>query len=135
MNAAKIKATPTLVSLKAAVRRLGRAILGAWLIVGPFVGIYAREEEALVVVLVLLAGAYGFAAGRCASEGLKCVMPVLIDGAVLLAALWIASASRELFGAASAVRLSDHLWAMPAVLLVCFWLAEFLAARRHHAHA
>jgi hypothetical protein len=135
MNAERIKATPTLVSLKVAVRRLGRAILGAWLIVGPFVGIYSRDEEALVVVLVLLAGAYGFAAGRCASEGLTCVAPILIDGAVLLAALWIASASREPFGAASTVRLSEHLWAMPTLLLVCFWLAEFLATRRHHLRA
>jgi hypothetical protein len=135
MKIETIKATPTLVSLKAAVRRLGRALLGAWLIVGPFVGIYARDEEALVVVLMLLAGAYGFAAGRCASEGLKCVAPVLIDGAALLAVLWIASASRELFGAAVAPRLHDYFWAAPALLLLCFWLAELLAARRHHARA
>jgi len=135
MNAEKLKAPPTLVSLKAAVRRLGRALLGAWLILGPFVGIYARDEEALAVVLVLLAAAYGFAAGRCASEGLKCAAPILVDGATLLALLWIASASRELFGAAAAPRLQDYVWAAPALLLVCFWLAELLAARRHHARA
>ena len=135
MNAAMDTATPTLVSLKAAVCRLGRALLGAWLIVGPFVGIYARHEEALAVILMLLAGAYGFVAGRCASDGLRCAVPVLIDGAVLIAALWIASASRELFGAAVAPRLSDYVWAAPALLLVCFWFVELLAARRHHARA
>jgi hypothetical protein len=128
-------ATPTLVSLKAAVCRLGRALLGAWLIVGPFVGIYARDEEALVVILMLLAGAYGFVAGRCASESVKCLAPLLIDGAVLVAALWIASASRHLFGPAVAPRLSDYLWATPALLLFCFWFVELLAARRYHAGA
>ena len=135
MNAGTTSATRALISLKAAVRRLGRALLGAWLIVGPFVGIYARDEEALVVILMLLATAYGFAAGRCASEGVNCIAPILIDGAALLAVLWIASASREFFGAASAPRLHDYFLAAPAVLLLCFWLAEILAARRYHVRA
>lgn len=135
MSTVRIKATATLVSLKAAVRRLGRALLGAWLIVGPFVGIYARDEGALVVILTLLAGAYGFVAGRCASEGVKCVAPILVDGAVLLAVFWIASASRDLFGPVVAPRLQNFFWAAPAVLLVCFWIAELLVARRHHARA
>jgi len=128
-------ASRIVISLKAAVRRLGRALLGAWLMVGPFVGIYARDEEALVVVLILLAAAYGFVAGRCASEGLKCVAPILVDGAALLAVLWIASASRELLGAAAVPLRHDYVWAAPAVLLVCFWLVEILNARRHRARA
>jgi hypothetical protein len=125
----------TVSSLRGAVVRLSRALLGAWLIVGPFVGIYARETDALVVVLVLLAAAYGFAAGRAASDGAACLAPIVFDGLTLLAVLWIASASRELFGAAVAFRLHQHLWVWPALILLCFWLAEFLAARKNPARA
>ena len=125
----------TVSSLRGAFFRWSRALLGAWLIVGPFVGIYARDTEALVVILVLLAAAYGFAAGRSASEGIGCLAPLLRDGLMLVAVLWTASASTELFGAATALGLHEHPWAWPLFFLFAFWLAEFLAARRRPAPA
>src|SRR5258705_13292396 len=103
----------TVSSLRGAVLRLSRALLGAWLIVGPFVGVYARETEALVVVLVLLAAAYGFVAGRYSAEGAAGLRPILVDGLVLLAVVWIASASRGLLGASIGFRLREHPWTWP----------------------
>jgi hypothetical protein len=114
------------------VLRLARALLGAWLVVGPFVGVYARETDALIVVLVLLAAAYGFVAGRCSSAGLACLKPILVDGAALLAVVWIAGASGSLLGA---LRLHEYRWLFAALLLAGFWLAEFLRARGRAARA
>ena len=44
-------------SLRGAFFRWSRALLGAWLIVGPFVGIYARDTEALGQGAWLITGA------------------------------------------------------------------------------
>lgn len=123
-----IKLTRAIASLTEAVRRFARALLGAWLVVGPFVGVYVRKTEALVVVLILLAAAYGFVAGRCASEGAACLTPILFDGLALVAVAWSASAAGALFYDAG-FRLSEHRWLWPALLFFCFWLAEFVRAR------
>ena len=128
MTPMPIKLTRAIASLTEAVRRFARALLGAWLVVGPFVGVYVRETEALVVVLILLAAAYGFVAGRCASEGAACLTAILFDGLALVAVVWSASAASALFHDAG-FRLSEHRWLWPTLLLFCFWLAEFVRAR------
>ena len=122
-------------ALKRAVMRLGRALLGAWLILGPFVGVYARDDEALVVVLVLLAGAYGFAAGRSTSDGLRWLRPMLLDGLALAALVTIASAAGGLFDSAVALELQRHFWAAPALLFLCFWIRELFGVRRAESRA
>jgi hypothetical protein len=127
-----IKWTRAIASLAVAVRRFARAVLGAWLVVGPFVGVYARETDALVVVLILLAAGYGFVAGRCASEGAACLVPILLDGVALLVVLWIADSASSAF---RGFRLSEYRWLWPALLLLCFWLAEFVRSPRRAARA
>lgn len=126
------RSTRVVAALKGAALRLARALLGAWLVVGPFVGVYARETDALIVVLVLLAAAYGFVAGRCSSAGAACLKPILRDGVTLLAVVWIAGASGSLLGA---LRLHEYRWLFAALLLAGFWLAEFIRVSKHAARA
>jgi hypothetical protein len=131
--------TDTIVLLQKAAVHLARALLGIWLLIGPFVlFLFRGESSALIVTLLLLAASYGFVVWRYRTYGVDYVSRFAFDTLTALGVALIAGVLSELL-AFIGLRLHGNILIIPLLILACFGYLEYTQEKkrltRHSAEA
>jgi hypothetical protein len=120
---------PILLLQKAAVH-LARALLGIWLLIGPFVlFLFRGDAKALVTTLVALAACYGFVVWRYRTSGLDYLSRFAFDTLTALGVALIAGALSELL-AFIGFRLRGNILIIPLLILACFGYVEYTQEKK-----
>jgi hypothetical protein len=116
--------------------RLLRALLGFWLLFGPFLVFLIRWKTYEVTLMyVLLVGAFIFVGVHCWSHGAAYLRQLGSNTATALASLLIGGGLSGLIGKTTGVRLHSSMLFLPLVILAGFVLADYYAERKASAAA
>lgn len=120
---------PILLLRKAAVH-LVRALLGIWLLIGPFVlFLFRGDAKALVTTLVVLAACYGFVFSRYRTSGLDYLSRFAFDTLTALGVALSAVVLSEIL-AFIGLRLRGNILIIPLLILACFGYLEYTQEKK-----
>jgi hypothetical protein len=120
--------------LRKAGPRLLRALLGIWLITGPFVVFLIRwKSYELVIVFLAVIAAYVFVGWNSRVSGLPYLSQLAIDTATALAATLVAGGLSGILAKLTGIHLHGNVLFVPLVILAGFWILEYGRERRRLA--
>jgi hypothetical protein len=120
--------------LRKAAPRLLRALLGMWLVVGPFVVYLIRwQTHELVIVFLAVIAAYVFVGWRCRMEGMPYLSRLAIDTVTALGVTLVAGGLSGILAKLTGIYLYGNVLFVPLVILAGFWVLEYGREKRRLA--
>jgi hypothetical protein len=120
--------------LRKAGPRLLRALLGVWLVTGPFVVFLIRwKSYELVIVFLAVIAAYVFVGWKSRIEGVPYLSQLASDTATALAATLVAGGLSGILAKFTGIYLHGNVLFVPLVILAGFWILEYGRERKRLA--
>ncbi len=117
--------------LRKAAPRCARALLGMWLVIGPFVVYLIRwQTHELVFVFIAVVCAYVFVGLRCRMEGRSYLKQLAFDTMTALGVTFLAGGLSGILAKLTGIHLHGHVLFVPLVILAGFWILEYGREKR-----
>jgi hypothetical protein len=119
-------------ALRKAAPRFLRAVLGSWLVMGPFVVFLIRWRPIeVVLVFILVVGAYVFVGWNCLAWGRTYLTQLAADTAIAVGFILLAGVLSGIIAKLTGVYLHGHVLFVPLVVFAGFFVLEYLRERKH----